>query len=352
MHNPEPNPLKIRMKRYAFRILFIAILVVFPATVIEWVYRMQWIDTYRAELQAYNSPEVIDGKQDSKSLTLLTLGDSFTAGTATYPEVLRRMMPNWRIVNGGISGTGIAQATIVAPQRLKQFRPDICVYQIYVGNDLFDIRYPWRSANLTTARRTYWFLASHLRSFGFINYRLGQIRAGARTTYSPAPTGTISLASFSPERYDARERLYFAAEPEILENHIYVTEQRAADYDRFLRGLEALRKQCATSGAHLVLLVIPHAVQVAPVYAERMRTLGASLDQHDQATSVDYPFLFGIREAFEEAPRVTVVDPLPALTASERDGSPVYFSNDGHLNEVGQHCVAQELLRAISGRTD
>jgi len=329
-------------KRVLFGLVLAAVLLALTLGTIELAYRYQWVDTYRVELRAYNPPDILRGARSGP--TLLALGDSFTAGTGAYPDALIALLPGWRIVNGGIPGTGIVQANVVAPRRLRTFKPAVCVYQLFAGNDLFDIRYPAGGARLSPARRLYWFLASRARSLAFINYRLGQWRAGAPATYAPFQPSPAPPQDFSPDRYDPRERLYLAAEPTLLEDQVLVSPRRAADYGRLLRGLARLRDLCRESGSPLVLLVIPHAAQVAPVYRERMQKLGAAFSAPERMAEPDYPFLAGIRQAFSGDPDVVVVNPLPALQASERKGVPVYFANDGHLNRAGQECVARMLV--------
>ena len=59
-----------------------------------------------------------------------------------------------------------------------------------------------------------------------------------------------------------------------------------------------LRDLCRKSNTILVLLVIPHASQVAPVYLDRMRQIGATFTAPERMAAPDYPFLAGIRRAF------------------------------------------------------
>ncbi len=353
----EPNPspetavkLHSASKSVMFGIALTCIMVGLTTGVLELAYRFQLLDTYRSELCAYNPHDVINGAWQGQ--TLLAIGDSFTAGTASYPDVLRSLLPGWRIVNCGIPGTGVVQADIVAPNRLRKFKPTVCVYQIFVGNDLFDIRYPAGGSHVAVARRVYWYLASYLRSLSFLNYRLGQWKSGTPAKYTPFVCGPAKPEIFSIDRYDERERIYLSAEPLLLENQVLVTPARARDYDREIEGLLKLRELCRKSNTMLVLLVIPHAAQVAPVYMDRMMQIGATFTDPERMAAKDYPFLAGIRRAFSNDPGVVIVDPLPALKAAEGQGISVYFTNDGHLNRAGQQRVAQVLVDAITAKTN
>lgn len=333
------------LKRVAFGTVLVGIVLALIIGTVELAYRFQLLDTYRPELDAYNPPDVTGDAIASP--TLLAMGDSFTAGTASYPEVLRALLPGWRIINGGVSGTCVIQANIIAPRRLRRFKPDVCVYQIFAGNDLFDIRYPAGGERLTSARRGYWFLASHLRALSFINYRLGQRTAGSPSTYASSVWLPNNSDIFSIDRFDQRERLYLATEPSLLENQVLVLPPRADDYERLLQGLARIRAMCRKSNTTLVLLLIPHAVQVAPVYMDRMRQIGATFTAPERMMALDYPFLSGIRNVFSNDSAVVVLDTLATLQAAERDGTPVYFANDGHLNRAGQDRVAQVVFDAV-----
>ena len=86
------------LKRAMFGAVLAGIVLALTTGIVELAYRFQWLDTYRAELRAYNPPDVINGAW--KGPTLLAMGDSFTAGTASYPDMLRSLLPGWRIING------------------------------------------------------------------------------------------------------------------------------------------------------------------------------------------------------------------------------------------------------------
>lgn len=314
--------------------------------VVELAYRGQWVDTYRPELEAYNPPA--DLRDAAGRETVLFLGDSFTAGAGSYPAVVRARLPRYRAINGGVSGTGIAQTLIMLDGRIREFDPMVCVYQIFVGNDLFDLRYPVRFDRGTLPRALYWSLANVLRSVGFANYRLGQMRAARG---SGGEAGVPALREpFSVRRYDSRERLYLEIEPRMLENHVLVGPERRAEYARLLDGLERLRGRCAPPGRELALLVIPHACQVSAVYLDRMRRLGARFGDEAAVLSDSYPFLDGIVERFGKRPGVTILDPLPLLRREDVPHAPMYYTHDGHLTPRGQQLVGDLVVRWLARR--
>src|SRR4029450_8193428 len=157
------------------------------------------------------------------------MGDSFTASRTSYAGILQDTLQEWRIINAAVSGTGVLQALYMAPKRFAQFHPSLFLYQAYVGNDLFDIRYPTNWRTISLGRNVYWFLANHLRIIGYLNYRLRQ----AKETLPPRQRHAFSLAgpavaasatgdieAFSVEHYDARVKLYVRAEPPLIEDSI------------------------------------------------------------------------------------------------------------------------------------
>src|SRR5215475_15550836 len=141
--------------------------------VLEWLYRSQLVDTYGPELHTFTPPQVLASHAKP---TLLVMGDSFTAGRTSYAGILQDTLQEWRVINAAVSGTGVLQALYMASNRFAQFHPSIFLYQVYVGNDLFDIRYPTNWHTISVARNMYWFLANHLRVVGYLNYRLRQVK--------------------------------------------------------------------------------------------------------------------------------------------------------------------------------
>src|SRR5689334_1804374 len=103
---------------------------VVAAAFVEGIYRFQVVDTYGAELRAFN-PD--DAPADRARPTLLAMGDSFTAGRTSWAGILRDRLRRWRVVNAGIGGTGVLQALYVARNRFARFPPTAFVYQVYVG---------------------------------------------------------------------------------------------------------------------------------------------------------------------------------------------------------------------------
>jgi len=314
---------------------------------LELVYRTQVVDTYGPELRAFNPPEVLtaDGRP-----ALLAMGDSFTAGHASYTGILQDRLRDWRVINSGIGGTGILQALYTVRNRFARFRPTVFVYQIYVGNDLFDIRYPVNWHAISPTRNAYWLVANHLRVVGFLNYRLGQVRGTLSPDDASAAHGDPAAeAPFETDRYDARVRTYLRAEPSLFEDSILVRGRRREDYAVLLHGLDELVGYCRPDACRAYLLVVPQVSQVEDEYVAHLSEMGARFTRPVALHRAGYPFVRRLREHFLHRPDVRVLDPLPALRRAAAEG-PVYYANDEHLNPHGQRVVADFLVERLGLR--
>lgn len=320
--------------------------------IFEIFYRWQVLDTYRPELMAYNNPD--DLREDSDRDTILIMGDSFTAGADAYPTMMRASQSRYRVINAGITASGILEALAVAPRRFRRFHPSVFIYQVYLGNDLFNIRYPVSWGQVSLLRNFYWVVAQRFRSIGYLNYRAGQIRYAwnAPDSAQRAAAAAAPEAPFSPERYVSNDRINLEADPWLLENHILVARDRVGDYELFLSKLDQLLSYCDPAGCRAFVLVIPHCCQVTLAYLENTRRLGAAFGDAAEILQEEYPFISGIRELLlrKGYGHVMVLNPLRILRESEEAGVPVYLQNDPHLRRNGEYMLADLLLDRISAQ--
>lgn len=326
-----------------------------PLLGLEWLYRTQLVDTYRPELRTFNPAQVM---ADDGRPTLLLMGDSFTAGRTSYAGILQDTLQEWRVINAAVSGTGVLQTLYMAPKRLAQFHPAILLYQVYVGNDLFDIRYPTNWRTISPVRNIYWLLANHLRVLGYLNYRLQHISAMRSARQPQARSVRVATAAvaaaeptdaFAVERYDARVKIYWRAEPALVEDSILVHNKRQQDYDVFLEQLEKLLAFCKPEVCRAYILVLPHVCQVDEAHLAHMSQLGAHFTTPAAMRLPEYPFLAGLRKRFASWSHVRVLNPLPRLR-EERAKQAVYYANDEHLNLNGQQALAAFLVQQLNLR--
>ena len=315
----------------------------------EIIYRWQWIDTYKPELKAFNDARSLSGEDHRPGI--LILGDSFTAGRDSYPALLQSELPEYRVINAGLTATGILEARFVAPGRFRRFTPEVFIYQIYVGNDLFNLRYDLHWGEASALRNLYWMTAQRLRGLGFLNYRAGQTMARWRAGDGAPPLApVIESGPFDPARYNRHERGYLEADPWFLEDQILLQGARKDDFQVLLGKLGELLALCREPACRSYLLVIPHACQVDHRYLENMMTLGGQFRLAQRVSDPEYPFLRGIRTLLTEQGlgQDRLLDPLPVLRASEEAGDPVYYLHDPHLNSRGQQILAEMIRSRIA----
>jgi hypothetical protein len=329
------------IRRFARRCLRVAAFLMALLILLEVVYRNQWIDTYQNALVALNpAPVAGDGPGVHKQRRILVLGDSFSASPHGWVAEFRTRMPGFEVINNAVSGTGVVQANIIAHKRIPQLKPDILIYQIYVGNDLADYRYPIHWTRINPLRNIYWWWAHRFRSLAYLNQAFGQLSGP-----TPAELDVVYRSAFSVAEYNAREKTLLQAEPGLIENQAFLQQGRADDMVGYLRKIDEIIRLCEANGTLPILLVLPHCAQVDPLQKTNMEALGAEFSS-SWRMGVDYPFLN--RLAGHTQGRATVLNALPALQAALAAGDSLYFSNDPHLTPAGQKFLGQWVHAAMT----
>jgi hypothetical protein len=301
---------------------------------VEAVYRFQWADFYRTEWQLLN--ESVAGAGTGKSAWLIA-GDSFTADPESYAARVRDSLGSGcRVYNAAVPGTGPRQARCFLPGRIREILPEVFVYQLYVGNDLLDARHPAGGPGLNWGRRAYWWLSDRLLWLGWLNYKAGRWRS------APANTADVSDETFSPESYNAREKLILRAEPSLLAESAGVTGERGREMAELSAHVAEILDALPDS-ARKIVLVVPHAAQVTPEYRRCAEAIGAVFPVEKAWFAQGNPFAQYLEKTL--APGGTrVLDALPALRAAEERGIRCYYANDPHLTPDGQAVLADFLL--------
>jgi hypothetical protein len=288
------------------------------------------VDFYRTEWNLLNGavPRVSHGDR-----IWLIAGDSFTADPESYVRHVRESLgAGVRVFNAAVPGTGPRQASCFLPDRIRETRPEVLVYQLYVGNDLLDARHPSGGQGVGLGRRVYWWLTDRFQWLGWLNYKAARWRA------APATAARVGDGDFSPERYNAREKLILRAEPTLLAESAGVIGQRGLEMDALAAQVAEIL-DALPEGARSVVLVVPHAAQVSLQYRQRMEALGAVFPDEEQWLAQGNPFAWHLEKTL--APRGTrVIDALPVLRGAEQRGIPCYFANDPHLTPQGQAVLA------------
>jgi hypothetical protein len=324
---------KAFFRKWLRRLMWLPVLVLVFLVLLEIFYRNQWIDTYKRELNALNL--TLSPAHPQKKV--LVMGDSFSAAENSWVNVLRNRHPEWQIINSAVPGTTIFQANLMLAGRLATFKPDLLLYQVYVGNDLFDLRYPTNWSDIGFFRNVYWALANHVRSLGWLNYALGQLKRA--TALPDFEQGKVNAGEFDPRKYSERERLYLQAEPQLVENQVLLRGGRAEDMKDYLELFRAFLRTAAEAGCPVVVMVIPHCAQVNAVYAQRTAMIGGK--GMDAAGLQEDAYPFWMQLAGLQGVGVRFINLLPSLREEEEAGQTVYYLHDAHLNAVGQEVVAE-----------
>jgi len=312
--------------------LFIIVLVL-----LNFIYTAGFIDFYKPELNFFNSKD--DLSMGNRKDTILVMGDSFTAGNGNYPNILRNMFPDCRIINAGIPGSGIIQAEITGKKRVTQFKPKIFIYQIYTGNDLFDITYPVNWKKISLGRNIYWFIANRLPVVSYINYRLGQIMTPVAASYTKSSTSTSlyrEIDEFSVKKYTKHDIMCNAADEKLISDTILLEGKRKNDFNILVAKLGKLLNYLPT-GCRKIVVVVPHMSQLNELYLNRAVQLRANFPEPDKILETEYPFIRQLRARF---PDVVIINPLVPFRNAVRKGIEVYYINDAHLNINGQKILA------------
>ncbi len=331
-----------------------AVLLAATAAGLELAYRRQVVDFYRTELEVFNRSADLGDRAGAAGPTVVVFGDSFAAGADGLVAMVRgELGDDVRVVSSAVAGTSVREVDLMLDRRLARFRPELVVLQVYLGNDLADLRHPVDWRRVGPARNLYWLVTDHgLGVLAFANYKLRQLADRARLGLRSTPEQRLAAAAVAEARpfaaadYRARERTLLAADPRLIVHQLALSGPMAAAWARYRTHLERVLERCRRADVAVVVLVLPHCVQVHDAYRDRFRHLGAELPDGDHRADPP-PFAAAIRAVATARPGVTVVDPLAALQAAESAGGSVYQHNDDHLNDRGRQVVASELARVL-----
>jgi hypothetical protein len=320
--------------------LYLGLFVLFS---LEIMYRFQVMDFYAVEGKGCN-PHFSAEKKNN----ILVFGDSFTGHPDSYLKYLQDSLPQYQCINQGVPGTGIYEANLIASKRNQNVPPKMLIYQIYVGNDLMNIRKNTHWGHLPFWKNVYYSLANYLKSLEFLNYRLAQFQyvrqAKAQVGIPAAPFDSSKVDTFDVTKYSAYEKQVLGAEPELLANSILLQNDRKADMQTLIQGIQTLIGNCAiTDSIPVYLLVIPHCSQVNDFYRNKYTQLGISLSKDSLYSADNYPFIKELSAAFSSQKNVHIVNPLPMLREEDKATRRMYNENDFHFTDAGYEVTARAI---------
>ena len=319
-----------KIKNSIIYLVFVGLMTLF---LLELCFRFYVVDFYRGHLEGLNPKELV-GKPGQSAI--LIIGDSFTADPDSYVRHLRENLVDHQIVNAAIPGTCITQHRLLVKSRVREFKPDILIYQVYVGNDLLEFRHPTKNADISLTRKIYWYLADRILVLAFINAQLPALRQAILHDL-PTKTDPKALEIFSPEKYSARSKLQFRAEPDLLQNTILLQGGRKKDMVLFTKEVNQMLQQ-VPDACDVYVLVMPHCIQINNHYITRLTSVGAKITLDQAILATEYPFIEYLKTHLDSS--IHIINPLEKLKEEERI-APVYYGNDPHLNSFGQAVVAK-----------
>jgi hypothetical protein len=329
-----------------------AALLVAALGLLELLVRTAAVDFYSPELARGNPAGSLG---PSPLPTILALGDSFTANPDGWVARLReRLGPSKRVIGSGVSGFTARQVARIAPGRVARFAPRVVVLQLYAGNDLLEIRHPvdWKRGRFV--RNLFWTVSdAGLELPGLLNYRAGQLADAARRrgNLAPLPEGGLAALEarpFDPALFTARDRELVALDPYVVERQLGLRNEAREAFETYAAFLRRALDSCRSGGASAIVFVVPHAVEVDPVYRERFEALGARFEDPDALGEPESPFGLAVRRVVASAPGAEFLDVKPALRAAQALGVAVYRNNDSHFSREGDRVVSEVVLGALA----
>lgn len=317
-------------KKIIKKIAYLLFVIVSVLLLFEVVYRYNFVDFYRTELEGLNSKEELSL---SKSKTLLVFGDSFSADNNSYVKMLKDSLKDYNVINSAVPGTSILQTKVFFKDRVEKFKPNHIIIQLYVGNDLNDYSHPVNWGELSFSRNLYWLISDNLIGLQYLNYKLGQFKS------SSGNKDPKKNDEFNPLTYNHREKLYFKADSLSLYNAISLQGNQQNIFNLLINDLQDLLKDV---NVKTTLLIIPHGAQVSTKYQESMKEIGASFTK-DVYYVNNFSFFKELANELSNN-KVSVITPLSYFRASTEE---IYYLNDPHLNPYGQNKLGLFLLGKI-----
>ncbi len=266
---------------------------------------------------------------------IIALGDSFQFGhgveqNETYTELMEKMLndegKSIEILNFGIPGYGTGQELEYLKTEGLKYRPDIIILSFFT-EDLFDnlhesctryVRDGYLVDNATSEERTATFkiklfLNQDVQSYCFL-----------KNSYLKLPE--------AKKKYSGRIGIEGTAVESMQKNE---TEQIKRAWTKTNLQIVRLSETAKANNASLVIVVIPHQVQVdTDIWNGVKKEYNLNENDYDQSLPSQEIKELGSKLG------ITVVDLLPGLT-EENNKKKLYYPIDGHFNREGQKTASE-----------
>jgi hypothetical protein len=306
----------------------------------EVAFRYQIIDFYTASFRALNPKKPLPSSKN-----ILVFGDSFLAHTPSFLDSIQIEKTDYQFINCAVSGIGIKETNCIAYRKTKEYPPSAIIYQIYLGNDLWDIRKKWNTQNISYTRNIYWKISNYSLFLRYFNYRLGQFKKFTKIGID-MERKEMNIKTFSAKKYSERERVIFSAEPNLIENSVFLENGREKDMEILVEGIEKMIQYAENQAIPVYILLIPHCAQVNSFYKDNMQQIGATFSQKN-IFEPNYPFVSRLQTHFSANKNVKILNPLTYFQANDTPENRLYYANDPHLNDNGHIILAKWLKESL-----
>ncbi len=318
--------------RKLFKYIWDAVKIVLVILVLlEVSYRSDIIDFFSASWKHLNKEELIKEQRAD----LLVIGDSFSANNESYVSFLRNYFPEKSIYNASQSGIGLNEVNVFAERRIDEVNPKAILYQVYVGNDLIDIKALRNFKKASIARSAYWEVSNYITFLKYANQHLNNFRN------SPI-THLKKESDFSFKNYNERTKLYATIDSGYLQKSIIISGDFEAKYRTWKKKFNSFLNKIPED-ISVYVVFIPHCAQLNGYYCQNFETLGFSVDN---VFSDSYPFFDQAKNDFKGR-HIKFLNPLSFLRSRDNEINRLYYSNDPHFNSNGHRELATYLKNYI-----
>lgn len=316
----------------------VSLLVLFLITIniFEIVYRYYGIDFYKNSFLSLNTKESLN----TSKVDFLVFGDSFSASPDGYVSVLKNNFPSKKIINLSVSGIGIKQVNLYAKNKIKMFNPDVILYQVYVGNDLIDIKNLSNWNELALVRNSYWSISNYYLSLRYLNQNFSFIRRKQLDV-------DLSLNSkFSIQFYNQREKILLKADANYIEKSITIIEDFEFRYQKWQTEMQIFLDNIPKT-KKVYVVFIPHCSQVNEFYYSNTIQIGANFSSQKNIINSKYTFFDRAKLNFQNYDNVIFLNPIDFLVDKDNENYRLYYENDPHFNTNGHFQFANYISKFV-----
>jgi hypothetical protein len=325
-----------------------------PARASAWIRRSEYLVHLQINSHGLRGPEIPWARPAGVARVLL-LGDSFTEGFCVAEEdtvrarlesQLRELVGPLQVVNGGTTGYSTDQELLFYLEQGRRYEPDVVVLLVYYNDlsddtvggldkprfDLVDGELQLRNSPVPppSPEVEEWlrrgFQLKPLR--GSMALRLLSDHTAARNPGVHAALVELGLAE--PRRVpDTLPEEFWPFRPP--------RQLGRAPWRKPTALLAAIAEAVRADGARLVVFYVPARFEIDAAAWELTRARYSLGRRWTREGAISW-----LRETCR-ALGVPLIDPRPAMRASQDAGHPPYFAIDGHWNEDGHAIAAREI---------